>query len=369
MFNWMSLIVNRSLKTAVLTSPLKGRIAIATFLLGLFLAGLSSYVFAIDPSSHIDRALALSPNDGYGFLQLCTRAGDDRVARGPSKAQRMQRKIPPPAKAFDNLYFIGSHWTHAWALTTSAGIIIFDAMDNAWEAEHIIHAGLIELGLDPASIKYIIVSHGHWDHYGGAKYLQDFATAPDGTGARVVMSEIDWQMIEAKKPFKPRPGRSAPPPMDMSVSDGDQIVLGDTTVKIVATPGHTMGTISPIFSVYDGTAEHRVMLWGGSSFNFGSDKPQQLQAYIESTQRAKVLAREYGVDTLISNHALYDRAIDKLGLMSRNVDSGNLFVLGQQSVATTFDVIEACAKATLTKWQAEAQPLLTRIVNSSSELE
>jgi len=55
--------------------------------------------------------------------------------------------------------------------------------------------------------------------------------------------------------------------------------------------------------------------------------------------------------------------------MSRNVDSGNLFVLGQQSVATTFDVIEACAKATLTKWQAEAQPLSIRVVNSSSELE
>jgi metallo-beta-lactamase class B len=130
-----------------------------------------------------------------------------------------------------------------------------------------------------------------------------------------------------------------------------------------------MGTISPVFNVYDGTAEHRVILWGGSSFNFGNDKPEQLQAYIESTQRAKVLAREYGVDTLISNHALYDRAIDKLGLMSRNVDSGNLFVLGQQSVATTFDVIEACAEATLTKWQAEAQPLSTRVVNKSIELE
>jgi metallo-beta-lactamase class B len=132
-------------------------------------------------------------------------------------------------------------------------------------------------------------------------------------------------------------------------------LLGDTTVKIVATPGHTMGTISPVFTVYDDMTEHRVMLWGGSSFNFGNDKLDQLQTYIDSTRRAKLLAQNNKVDTLISNHALYDRAIDKLGLMHRNIDSGNLFVLGQQSVAETFDVIESCAEATLAKWKVEAE--------------
>jgi len=50
--------------------------------------------------------------------------------------------LPPPGKAFDNLYFVGSKWVSAWAITTSDGIILIDAMDNDDEAERIVDAGL-----------------------------------------------------------------------------------------------------------------------------------------------------------------------------------------------------------------------------------
>ena len=60
-----------------------------------------------------------------------------------------------------------------------------------------------------------------------------------------------------------------PPRRDLSVSDGEKVVLGDTTVTIHLTPGHTVGTVSPTFDVRDASGVHRALLWGGTSFNFG----------------------------------------------------------------------------------------------------
>ncbi|WP_300779895.1 MBL fold metallo-hydrolase [Enhydrobacter sp.] len=91
----------------------------------------------------------------------------------------------PPTKVFDNLYFVGAKWVSAWAITTDGGIILLDSLNNEQEAREDIEGGLKELGLDPASIKKINVTHAHGDHYGGAKYLQE------KYHAQVVMSDID----------------------------------------------------------------------------------------------------------------------------------------------------------------------------------
>src|SRR5690606_21765916 len=93
-----------------------------------------------------------------------------------------------PAKVFD-LYFLGQTVFSVWALRTSEGIILVDAIfDYSVEAEVI--DALRKLGIDPAEIRYVIISHAHADHSGGAAILQRH-------GARVVMSEADWDLYEA----------------------------------------------------------------------------------------------------------------------------------------------------------------------------
>jgi hypothetical protein len=57
--------------------------------------------------------------------------------------------------------------------------------------------GIKKLGLDPDQIKYVLVTHGHWDHYGGAQYLADTF------GARVGLSEADWQLMARLQPGSP----------------------------------------------------------------------------------------------------------------------------------------------------------------------
>ena len=97
----------------------------------------------------------------------------------------------PPTKIFDNLYYFGFNTVGGWALTTSAGIVLIDTLNSTDDAQKVIEPAMQKLGLDPTQIKYIIVQHGHADHFGGAPYLQE------KYGAKVVMGAADWDIITA----------------------------------------------------------------------------------------------------------------------------------------------------------------------------
>src|SRR4051812_45913264 len=167
-------------------------IALATLAFALSLSPTQAQ--KADPAAvaeHIAIATAAAKSDLLGPLALCRTA---TPTPGPSFMDnyREMLKEPPlePMQVMDELYFLGARWTTAYAIKTAAGIIIVDAMDNAQEAEQYIEGGLRKLGLDPADIKYVVVSHAHGDHYGGAVYLkQKF-------NPRIVMSEIDWKALE-----------------------------------------------------------------------------------------------------------------------------------------------------------------------------
>jgi glyoxylase-like metal-dependent hydrolase (beta-lactamase superfamily II) len=109
------------------------------------------------------------------------------VAPGPAPAR--DTWFIEPAKVFDNLYFVGSKIHNSWALTSSEGIILIDTLFT-YNSEEEIVGGLKKLGLDPAKVKYVIISHAHSDHVGGAKLMQD------RYGSRIVMGGPDWDSIE-----------------------------------------------------------------------------------------------------------------------------------------------------------------------------
>src|SRR5213079_1347772 len=105
--------------------------------------------------------------------------GAPAQAKGGGRGAAPRQPGPPdrstwyaePVKVFDNLYFVGQSEYSIWAVTTSEGIIVIDTIFDYSVEEEI--AGLKQLGLDPANIKYAIVTHAHPDHHGGAKFLQD----------------------------------------------------------------------------------------------------------------------------------------------------------------------------------------------------
>ena len=239
-----------------------------------------------------------------------------------------------PYKVFDNLYWVGTKFHSSWALKTSQGIILIDTLFN-YAAEPEIIDGLKTLGLDPKTIKYVIVSHGHGDHDEGAKLLQD------RFGAHIVLSAPDWD-LEARTPNKP--GGLAK--RDIVAVDGQKITLGDTSVTLVATPGHTPGTMSMIFQVKDHGRPLTVAYSGGTAFNF----PHTLanyDTYIASQRKMAAAAAAAGATILMSNHSQFDDAYDRarVAQLPRKAGEPHPYEIGAEAVGRYFKVTAECAEA------------------------
>ena len=248
-----------------------------------------------------------------------------------------------PAKVFDNLYFVGSKIHNAWALTSNEGIIILDTIFTYNSEEEII-GGLKKLGLDPAKIKYVIISHAHGDHVGGAKLLQD------RYGAKVVMGAPDWDSIEKSKNGYPE----GKPKKDIVADDGQKITVGDASVTIVTTPGHTPGTLSMIFQVKDNGKPLTVAYSGGTAFNFPSTVPN-FDIYIRSQQKMAAAAAAANATVLMSNHTEFDGAMYKIKLLQlRKPGEPHPFEVGKDAIARYFTTTGECAEAAKLKLQSAA---------------
>jgi metallo-beta-lactamase class B len=313
---------------------------------GLAGAGVVAQQVPDTVDGHRGAAKAAAGTDHVGLLsRICpapSSAAPAPAARGRAggAAAPAARQAPPreawyaePVKVFDNLYFVGQTEYSAWAVNTSDGIILIDTIfDYSVEAEVV--DGLKKLGLDPSKIRYAIVSHGHSDHSGGAKYLQD------RFGTRIVMAAPDWDLVA-------RTTRSPAPKRDIVATDGQKLTLGDTTVTLYLTPGHTPGTISTLVPVKDNGRSHLMAAWGGTAFNFPRT-PENFKIYINSAQRFRDIVAKAGADGVIANHTNFDGTKVKVpALAKRRAGEPHPYVIGNASVRRYLTVAEECAKAAL----------------------
>jgi metallo-beta-lactamase class B len=271
---------------------------------------------------HLDAATFLAGNDMPRTLlpNLLSAMPNSGLPRNTNKA------VAPPTKVFDQLYFFGMGSVGSWALVTSAGIIQFDTLDNPDEAERIIVAGYREAGLNPADMKYIVVTHSHFDHVGGARYLQD------KYHPRVMLSEADWDMM-ARPPVQGKAAPPAPPTRDMVVTDGQKLTLGNTTVTLYLTPGHTPGTISAIIPVTENGQPHVLSFWGGTGFPSTFEPTATsggLIKYEQSLQRFTAIGEAAKADGVISNHSEIDGSFENVfKIRNRKPGDPNPFIIGQ----------------------------------------
>jgi metallo-beta-lactamase class B len=220
----------------------------------------------------------------------------DWNARAPWGAQdhnepvELQKK--DPYKLFDNVWQVGIQTATVWLMPSSAGHILFDA--TADETAHLVLDNIRKAGFNPRDIKYLIITHAHLDHFGGAEQIRQ------ATGARVGMSLEDWKNAEqlqdaAAKALKP--GQKPAPRIarDLVIEDGQTLTLGDNALKFYVTPGHTPGATSTEFRARDGNRTYRVLMPGGLGF----PNAQWTPAYLKSTERLKALGPW---DVMLPNH-------------------------------------------------------------------
>lgn len=239
-----------------------------------------------------------------------------------------------PAKVFDNLYFVGSKIHSSWALDGGDGIILIDTLFT-YNSEEEIVGGMKKLGLNPANVKYVIISHAHGDHDGGAKLMQD------RFGSRIVMGGPDWERIEKSEHGYPQ----GKPRRDIVADDGQVLTAGSASVKIVATPGHTPGTLSLVFMVKDHGKPLTVVYSGGTAFNFPSTVAN-FDTYIASQKKMAAAAGASKATVLLSNHSEFDSAVQKTKMQAaRRPGEPSPFELGHEAVMRYFTVTSECAQA------------------------
>lgn len=243
------------------------------------------------------------------------------------------------ARVFDNIFHIGFNWVGTWLVVTNEGLILIDALNNAEEAETILVPAIRELGFDPAMLRYVVVTHGHGDHFGGARYLQDTF------GARVVLAEADWALMES------RPAAAAtrlPAPVrDVVAADGQALTLGDTTLTIVHTPGHTPGTISLVIPARWEGRTHYLTLAGGSAM---PTSVAAVATYLDSFHKLWNAGRAADAAGVLSTHAFMHGAIEKLEAMRRRrAGDPNPFILGADNYARFMESQSECVTANLVR--------------------
>jgi metallo-beta-lactamase class B len=320
-----------------------GGIALALVLLG-------TAALAQAPSGSIDDHIAAARTAAgldyrATFVNLCLPtpprgAGPGPAGRGAAAAPPTPDRATwyaPPFKVFDNLYWLGTRQHSSWVLQTSAGLIIIDT-NFAWATGPEIIEGMNTLGLNPSDIKYVIISHAHGDHDQGAAELQK------RYGAQVVMGAPDWDATLQR----PASAAGGVPKRDVTVGpEGRTLKLGDVSVQIVATPGHTPGTLSYVFPVKDRGRTLMVAYSGGTLTGaFGTDAARW-DEYIASQRKIAKVAADAGASVLLSNHSEYDGAYTKARLIAapRQPGEDHPFIVGTDGVQRYFTVMAECAMA------------------------
>jgi metallo-beta-lactamase class B len=297
------------------------------------------------PATSVDSLVSAAKNaaglDWAGtFLRLCivpppaAPGGARPAGAAPAGPPAKDTWYAEPAKVADNLYFLGTRIHSAWALVGSDGIIVLEALFD-YAAPDEIAGGMKKLGLDSSKVKYVIISHAHADHDGGAKFLQD--TLPS---AHLVYGGPDWDAVDRSVSHA-----GGKPKHDTVAADDMKFSVGDASVKIVTTPGHTPGTISFLLEVKDNGKPLRIAYVGGTAFPFNGNAAYY-DGYIASVRKMAQAAADFGATALMSNHSEFDNAFYKAHTAAnRKPGESNPFDVGQSAVRRYFTMVEECTTA------------------------
>lgn len=235
-------------------------------------------------------SVAAQPFEGCPSKEILARFQDfGRTGKMPPDLGRWlgdpKGQYIEPWKAFDNVHFVGVCWVSAWAIRTSDGVVLIDTLHEPHVDQLI--ANLSKVGINLSEIKYVLMTHGHFDHVGGAAKLKSLLI-----NAKFVMTQAGWdEALESARESESTPRRWSMSPQDVVVKDGDVIRLGGNTFGVLETPGHSLGTASYTFDVKDGASTFRAITIGGLGLNAVKDS-KQVEAYIASVDRLTKVVKQ-----------------------------------------------------------------------------
>ncbi len=288
-----------------------------------------------DAQKHVAAARTLAGTDLLKeFENTCSPTGPQRAALA-----RQAAGLPPlkdytvePTKIFDNMWYLGLASQGAFVITTSDGLILIDTLNNTEEARDILVPGMKKAGLDPAQIKYIVLSHGHpgqTDHTGGANYLQRTYRP------RVMMGKPDWDAtLPAQRPERPLANR------DMDILHGQTLTLGDTTLTFTLVHGHTPGSLGIFMPVKWHGQSHVIWLHGGGLQHPTRDDLNRLESVL------KDYALKMNAEGILNAHpGIYQDTLADMETIRRNPGGPNPLLYGRERAGRYWAMMTECARA------------------------
>jgi metallo-beta-lactamase class B len=282
--------------------------------------------------SHLKAALALAAQENswrHPGLVSCYWA--------EGVAAQDVNKDPGGYKIFDNLYFVGNNKLSVYAIDTSDGVILTDAMNSPAEVDQYILPNMKAVGLDPARLKILIMAHGHADHFGGSAYLVE------KYHLRAYLSADDWDLAE-KTAKAPGYNRGMPAKRDGVLKDGDTITLGDESIKIYLTPGHSPGSTAMLIPVKDKGRARLLAYFGGIENPLMlPETGRSYDAFDKSFLRMSTIVEAAKADGYLSAHSNYDDAPFKIEVMRHNPATlPNPFLIGTACVVLFTKMSREC---------------------------
>jgi len=252
------------------------------------------------------------------------------LAANPGGSPDLPKTFSPPytsvkpIKLFDNLYFVGTTTVGSFIIDTGDGLVMLDTGCGDEDVSLMV-ADMKKLGLDPARIKVILISHEHFDHYGGVQYLKK-NVCPD---AKVAMSLTGWNLLQTVPSEWAYIGKR-PQSVDIFLTDGMKIKIGNEIFRIVATPGHSPGCLSFIFPVTENNENHMAGIMGGSAV-----WPTQTETWLYKTsvEYFKAFAKTSKCDVGLAVHSTEK---DFAKLRARKPGDPNPLIIGVDAFDTVY---------------------------------
>lgn len=229
-----------------------------------------------------------------------------------------EKRYVKPFSIYGGIYYVGDDYSCIHLIDTGDGLLLIDSGNCGRGATAMMIQAIWEAGFRPADVKWMILSHGHVDHIGGANFMKNmFGTKlylgePD---ARIFREHPEWAYVQDSTDymdsiFEP----------DVLIHDGDRLTFGNLTVQCYLVPGHTAGCVALFFDVQENGETKHVGYYGGFGFNTlqqsyleetGDPGHAMRKAYLQSVDKV----RDMPVDIFLGNHPNNNRTMEKRAYM------------------------------------------------------
>jgi len=211
----------------------------------------------------------------------------DRVSRPDTDSEPQA-----PFKIMGNVYYIGANNIASILVATPQGHILLDTGTQKMAA--VVFPNMVKLGFKPADIKVMLISHAHYDH------METMETIRRLTGATVAALEAEVPaLVSGHDLGSNETWGQEPIQVGRVLKSGEDIVLGGSTVKVIWTPGHTLGAAAYFITTQENGRTYQIVYGGPPGPITGDPKYDTRQEDAFNSYKA---LRAMNPDILISGH-------------------------------------------------------------------